>query len=226
MNYSSFNDFLSHNSRPQPFAAKKTIPLSEPSIDPEPEQPAPHQIEPTEVPNAARKYVIPKKLDIRTVVIDSRDRDTVKWPDSNQFQVQVGTGPEHVGAFLLHNLKNITQISLSECVVPNFTADHPYLVLRIPELRDDLDGTSDRLRSAFAILIPERAHGDYITCKIKHNFFQRDYAPPLASLTHFTIEYFEPGDGGKLYEFTGETCVALEFHMMSPDKSILGYELV
>ena len=139
-------------------------------------------------------------LTARCVNVDSRDRNRDQFPGSNSFQVQMNPSDTFVGAALFTNFKNIYSIRLVNAVVPDFTADEPYLSLVIPELQDTMAGTNDVLKKSFAMLYPERVHGSFLSCQVKDMCYCfKKFTPPLANLRSLTFQFYDPD--GVLYDF-------------------------
>jgi len=179
----------------------------------------------------------PTKRSKMNVVIDSRDRNRTFYPGSNKFMVQINPTDQYDGAAINTQLKNVDSINLTDCIVPNFTGNHPYLTLIIPELQQTISGTNDKLRKAFAILIPDKVNGDFVTCKTKdNNICLKKFNPPLASISHLTLEFYTPA--GDLYDFgadsspptapveTVQTMAVMEICTIITDNSILESNII
>lgn len=229
MNYSNFNDYLKNKLIAAPYSDPevKNITTSIELHDAKPEL-----IQQKKIPTITKQKII---------VVDSRDRDIIKFPDSNRFQVNTNTSsqfhlndvfnsgyasqanPPFAGATLEEDIKNVKYIKLEECIVPDFTADYPYLLLRIPEFLDVVGGTNDRIRRSFATLIPERVHNGFVTCKTNLlDLCQKTFEPPLAKLVSFTMEFIVPDTTitPELYDFAsnGETMSILKICHEIPNK--------
>ena len=234
MNYLNFNDYLKKTLNAKPIGTeiyKKQIDIENPK-DP--------------------IHELPTELITKSIVADSRDRDRVVYPNSNRFQVKGETNSQSSNARLGFNIKNVQQIKLEECIVPNFTSFHPYLLMTIPELQDVIHGTNNTLRNAFAILIPERQFGinftvtvdtttvdapAWVNCKTPKLYCVKVFDPPLAKLHNLTIEYRTPD--GELFDFSqaipdnnnvpepkNETLAVFNVCSEIPSKNILNYHLV
>ena len=258
----SFHDF-NH------YLKKFNVNPIEPSIDLAKTKPGPS--EPQEIPTVPPipripcLPTIPTIIQHKIIVLDSRDRDILRYPFSYNYQISsnvsslrflndedkfipdsmnadppdktvtpgyasrpnVFENKRFVGATLEQDIKNVRNIKLEECIVPDFTADTPYLILRIPELQDIIDGTNNQLRTAFAILIPERVHGDFVTCKTKLNgICQKTFDPPLAKLTNLTLQFIDPTTN-LYYNFTDETLCILKIDYEIPNKqAVLDYQIL
>ena len=139
----------------------------------------------------------------KCILVDSRDRNREQFPGSNRFRVHVNPSDTFVGAGLFTSLKNVESINIAQCVVPNFTGDHAYLTLVIPELQDSFIGTNDKLKQAFAILFPDTVNGNFVTCQVEKSFCSKIFSPPLANLNRLTFEFYAPD--GTLVTFPTDT---------------------
>ncbi len=133
--------------------------------------------------------------------IDSRDRNRDKYPNTNNFRVHTNSNDGFVGASLeTSDLKNIHSIKLAEAILPDFTGEQAYLILVIPELQDTMIGTNDKLRKAFAILVPDNVNVNFVTTKARNSCYcYKEFNPPLASLNSLTFEFYNPD--GTLHDF-------------------------
>jgi len=139
-------------------------------------------------------------LDSRCVAIDSRDRNRDQFPNSNRFQVQVNPSNTFVGAALYTNFKNIQSIRLVQAILPDFTGNHAYIVLVIPELQDTLVGTNDILKKSFAMLFPDQVNGDFVNCRVNDMCYcAKTFVPALANIRTLTLEFYAPD--GTLVDF-------------------------
>jgi len=118
--------------------------------------------------------------------------------------VQINPTDQYDGASINTQFKNVDSIQLTDCVVPDFTGNHPYLILVIPELQQTISGTNDKLRRAFAILIPDTVNTNFVTCKTRNNnICLKSFNPPLANISHLTFEFYTPA--GDLYDFGADS---------------------
>ena len=73
-------------------------------------------------------------LEERCIIIDSRDRDRAKWPNTNEFQIKIRGSDQDVGV-VDYECRNIRSIELMKAVVPSNaisgTTGVPYLILEI-----------------------------------------------------------------------------------------------
>lgn len=141
-------------------------------------------------------------LEERCIIIDSRDRNRVKWPNTNEFQIKIRGSDQDVGV-VDYECKNIKSIELMKCVVPsnviNGTTGVPYLILEIPELDNLYNGTNLFLENAFGYLSPQDLIGTkFVGCKYE-NICKRVYEPAKGSLGSMTIRIRKPN--GDLFNF-------------------------
>jgi len=147
---------------------------------------------------------VPTSLTSMCVAIDSRDRNRDQFSDTNKFRVHVNPSDTFEGAGLFTNIKNVHSIKLTECVVPDFTGNHAYLTLVIPELQDTMIGTNDTVKKSFAILFPDDVHGNFVTCKTRDMCYCfKRFTPPLANINRLTFEFYAPD--GTLVNFGSDT---------------------
>lgn len=231
MNYKNFNDYLSRTQNTQSFGDRNVLHTTTSSNESIP------------IPNHTTFSTTTLKNNL--LVVDSRDRDTARFPLSNRFNVAMNTSSQYHtsdstgtgyfsqpnqpydGATLEQTYKNVRQIKIEECIVPNFVDDHPYLILTIPEWKDTIGGTNDTLRNAFALLIPERIQGIFVTCKKTSIYCKKMFDPPLAKLQNFTVEFHQPD--GTLYSFLNNDEIMLMLNICCeiPAKNqILNYQIV
>lgn len=146
-----------------------------------------------------------KSKKTQCVVIDSRHRNITTHPNPGKYQVYFNASDTFVGANVGYPLNNIYTIQLSECLLPKgFEDSYPYLVLKIPELDNSLEGTNTILGTSFAILIPDRIIGNTVHCRVNGQCYcYKKFIPTLASLGRFTIEIYTPE--GTIYDFKGDS---------------------
>lgn len=134
----------------------------------------------------------------KILVVDSRDRDKTKWPNPTEFSVYMDS---YNGASFNENIFNIKDITLEQCVVHDFTHDHPYLVIHMPELQQRIAGTNKNIREAFGILVPDHVVGNYVNCKPLRRYHNCEFNPPLSRMPTFKVKYLTPD--GDLFEPIG-----------------------
>lgn len=152
----------------------------------------------------------PKYDDIHTtreskcLVVDSRDRNRTTYPETTNFRVtfnpsQFGSTSDNYndGAGLYTELKNVTSVRLTECILPAAALTYSHLILVIEELSDNFLGTNDTLRKSFATLIPDRSEydpsNDFVRCRLNNQCnCSKKYNPPKAKVNNFTLQIYAP----------------------------------
>jgi hypothetical protein len=144
-----------------------------------------------------------KSKKTQCIVVDSRNRNTTFYPNPGKYQIKFNASDTYVGANIGYTLNNIYTVQLTECLLPKgFEDTYPYLILKIPELDNSLEGTNNILATAFAVLIPDRIVGNTVQCRVNGQCYCfKKFIPTLASLGNFTIEIYTPD--GDLYDFKG-----------------------
>lgn len=162
----------------------------------------------------------------RCVVVDSRDRNTTAYPNKNQWAFHFDPSDTFQGAALYEQYHNVKSIRLVECLVPDFSADHPYLILEIPELDETLSGTNDSLSKAFTVLLPDRIFSGIVHCRTDGMpFCKKEWNPPKGSFHKFTMSFKTPD--GALYTFgTGELMLIFEIETTILDKDAVMQPLI
>ena len=171
-------------------------------------------------------------LESRCVAIDSRDRNREHYPNSNKFKVQSNPGNDYVGAALYTNFRNVQKIRLVQAILPNFTGDHAYIVLVIPELQDTLVGSNDILKKSFAMLFPDQVNGNFVNCRVADMCYcAKKFTPALANIRSLTLEFYAPD--GTLVDFgtdsseptdpitTVQNMVVLEITTVNSNRKVL-----
>lgn len=168
------------------------------------------------------------------IVVDSRNRDTGVFPLSNKFEFRFNPGSTFTGAALYKNFKNILEIKLVECVLPkSFQTDDttPYLILEIPELNDNIVGTSDALSRSFTVLLPDKLQNNFVHCRVNNMCYCfKKFNPPLSTLHKLTLKFIKPD--GTLYTFTGndddekQVMLIFEITTVQMDRNILNVDII
>ncbi len=164
-------------------------------------------------PKISTKKIEPEKsMDTmcrtRCVVVDSRDRNTSVFPNSNNFEVLMnpsgnfGGSLGYSGASLFREFKNILEIKLVECILPKIVQTNvSYLILQIPEIDDNLSGTTDDLRKSFTVLLPDKVQNNFVQCRTSNMCYcNKKFIPPLANLNKMTFKFLQ--HDGTLFDFT------------------------
>jgi len=168
------------------------------------------------------------------IVVDSRDRDTNVFSLSNNFEFRFNPGSTFPGAALYKNFKNILEIKLVECILPkSFQTDDstPYLILEIPELNDNIVGTSDALSRSFTVLLPDKLQNNFVHCRVNNMCYCfKKFNPPLSTLHKLTLKFNKPD--GTLYVFTGndddekQVMLIFEITTVQMDRNILNVDII
>lgn len=170
---------------------------------------------------------MPTVLKQKILVIDSRDRDTDKWPNPTEFTVAMDS---YNGASFNENIYNIKDITLEQCIVHDFTHDFPYLVIHMPELQQRIAGTNKNIREAFGIFVPDHVVGNYVNCKPLRRYHNCEFNPPLAQIPNFKVKYLTPD--GDLFEPIGldaedvETLLIMKVTLEIPHPHVIDYRIV
>lgn len=125
------------------------------------------------------------------ITIDSKDRDTVRFPYPTKFDVKFSG---KTGAVVDIRLRNVVTVSLIEAVIPTAAfSNQRYLLLRINNLKDDAYGSNEILSSSFATLLPDKEYGNVTICRLKSmcNCF-KEFSPPKVELSSLSIELLQP----------------------------------
>lgn len=127
------------------------------------------------------------------VAIDSRYRNTDKYVDPVKFSVNFYSGNTDIENIVQRKIRNITSIRLVECILPKITVTYPYIVLVIPELKNELESNSEILNKAFCVLLPDKTYGEFLHCRVSDmcNCFKK-FSPPLSSINKLTFEFYTP----------------------------------
>lgn len=163
----------------------------------------------------------------RCVVVDSRNRNSTAYPNTNNFAFHFDPSDTFEGAALYEQYHNIKSIRLVECIVPSFySISVPYLTLVIPELDETLSGTSDTLSKAFTLLLPDREFASMTHCRTDGMpFCKKEYNPPKGSFHKFTLSFYEPD--GTLHSFgTGEVLLIFEIETSIMDRDAVMKPLI
>jgi hypothetical protein len=147
------------------------------------------------------------------ISIDSKDRNTIQWPNPNEYCIDFGgihnnrtqlTQDGYINSVYI----NIESIELVSVVVPKFsdTGDHvnnyPYLLLEIDEFGGIYDGSNEHVSNAFAKLRFQTDLGYFkeYTRNGAERFIKKFH--PRISLNRLTIRFRKPD--GTLYDFGNE----------------------
>ena len=106
------------------------------------------------------------------IIIDSKDRDRTKFTNPAEFAIDFGKNSADGGNSCIIDtvygniesieLLHITILDTTSIVGTTYnTASLPYVILEIPELGDNYNGTNNELKSAFAILTKYETMGGF-----------------------------------------------------------------
>lgn len=140
-----------------------------------------------------------KMIKLTCIGVDSKDRNTIQFPDCNKFAVNFNSNRSDTSnASISMNMKDIISIRLIECILPDTAQSDRYLILVIPELNVSMDGTSDILSKAFCLIYPDKTYGTYLHCRFSenNNSFKK-YYPPLGKINRLTFELYK--QNGELF---------------------------
>lgn len=131
----------------------------------------------------------------RYLIVNSKDRDTVTYPSSSNFVVNLD-----------QSYKNVCRVELIQAIIPdkNNVGSEPYLLLNIKELENTMDSNNKELFEAFSILqlneptIP----GTFIQLLTRiHQHVVLNYKTPKATLSKLTVSVTD--SEGNLFNFGG-----------------------
>jgi hypothetical protein len=141
-------------------------------------------------------------LNETTVMIDSRDRNRYKYPNSNEFAVYFNGSGNDDDAIIQYELKNIHSIQVVQILLPNSaigTTGPPYITMEIDEIDDTIYGTNDTLSNAFSYIRPINSTMSSLVVQD----IPRVYKTPKATLGKLTFRFREPS--GTLFDFGTDT---------------------
>lgn len=136
---------------------------------------------------------------VKYLVIRSQDRDVANYPQPQQYRINFDNT-----AF-----RNIYSIELVSCIIPDKSnvTNEPYLLLDIPELRDEpMECVNTHVSNAFTLLqlAPAVKSGHFISIdKQTHESTIKYYHTPKARLDHLTINIKDVD--GNLFDFGDDT---------------------
>ncbi len=176
-----------------------------------------------------KKQSFPTQTSTYNLLIDSRDRAADET--TNSFTVRAfegNTSDDGVAMSLDFRYKNVKKITFWEAVLPDFTDTLPYVLIEIPQWKDVMSGTNDALRNSFAVLIPERVNGRFVTCKhiYEDQVCGKMFDPPLASLGNFEIRILDPDGQPHQFELDEEILLVFKVCCVEPDTTKLDYTIV
>ena len=140
-----------------------------------------------------------------SILVSSRDRDRVAFPNTNQFSIQFN-GNNNISN-IPNSYKNVHSLELVQAIIPQNVlgvAGAPYLTLEIAELENtSMSGTNDHLDRAFALLSPQDVYGTtHLSSKFYYKF-RTIFKPERATLNKMTFSFRAPD--GSLFDFGTDT---------------------
>lgn len=171
-------------------------------------------MEGTNYPDALlkRPFMTSKQKSLTTheyyLTVDSRDRDRTRYPNTNEYRIELNPSDMYTGGTPGKLYKNIESIELVSCCVPNRNnvLDEQYLLLNIDELQNPIYDTSNRnhKNSIFKLVFREdTTHIFTYHDKDLSTIVSRYYQVPLAKLSSLTIR-FKKYDGTN-FDFGADT---------------------
>jgi hypothetical protein len=156
----------------------------------------------TKEANQQRSLILEPEIEYemyeRYLTIRSEDRDIANYPQPQNYRINIE-----------HEFRNIHSIELITAIIPdqqNVTRE-PYLLLDIPELRDEpMECVSTVVGNSFALLqmAPAVSSGYFISIdKRTHENVIKYYKNPKASLNSMTIRILN--HNGALFNFGDDT---------------------
>ena len=101
------------------------------------------------------------KLKSKLIILDSKDRDTETYPNSNNYTINFSKDNTKNG-YVNDILDNIQSIELLECIITNsIMSDSPYILLEVEELSGSSFGTNKFINNSFATLSTYQNIGNY-----------------------------------------------------------------
>jgi len=175
------------------------------------------------------------------IVINSNDRDIIKFPDPNNFVINFAPAPSgetNQTGYIDRSFANIKSCELISIVLldtSNIAGSsdktgviYPYLLLQFDELQNNFHGTNSTLSKAFAILTDYSITGNYryysIFGSLGDSSVSRVYNPRI-NLNKLTTKILLPD--GSPYNFgnenindTSNSCVSFGFKITTIQKNL------
>jgi hypothetical protein len=141
------------------------------------------------------------------ITIDSNDRYKKTYPNSNEYQINLGNNnsEEQNTGFINTNFQNVTSVELIEAIIPSKSYNGteyntlPYILLEIEELGNVYQGTNDCISKTFSQLIFDKIVGNYRYCTFSEQTRIKKKFNPRIALNKLTIRFKKPN--GDLYNF-------------------------
>ena len=149
---------------------------------------------------------------VHYVLIDSKDRNKDRWPNTNPFQFNLGPSSVNLTSSDQHNsvyrsFADVHAITVKKIILPQNLIRHPYLLLVINELGPNVNGTNDEMNTAYGHLTNPSIIGDYAHFTYDESF---ESVIEMGRTTHMTKIFTPRIEVSKL-----------TFCIQTPDGSVL-----
>jgi len=142
------------------------------------------------------KFETPKIVtDSKCFLFDSRHRDKIRFPNSNNYTISFNPDPSATGAIIRNPIRNITKINIDNVILPSVALNYPYIKLKIHELNNESISSTDGLTNdIYALLIPNKTvtASSFINCLIQTGC--QHLPSTISSLRKITISFYDPND--------------------------------
>jgi hypothetical protein len=177
------------------------------------------------------------------VTIDSKDRDTVKFPKPNEYVVEFSPAPPASSTdvrkgYIDRGFGNIKSCELMNVIIRDTSSQpdssdaggtsYPYLLLQFDELQNNYFGTNNNLSRSFAILTDYSKLGDYKYYRLvgdsSENTVSRIYNPRI-NLNKITTRLLLPNGtpfdfGAAFTDDTSNSCITTAFRVTTIQKNL------
>jgi len=177
------------------------------------------------------------------VTIDSKDRDTVKFPKPNEYVVEFSPAPPASSTdvrkgYIDRGFGNVKSCELMNVIIRDTSSQpdssdaggisYPYLLLQFEELQNNYFGTNNNLSRSFAILTDYSKLGDYKYYRLvgdsSENTVSRIYNPRI-NLNKITTRLLLPNGtpfdfGAAFTDDTSNSCITTAFRFTTIQKNL------
>ena len=132
-------------------------------------------------------------VDSKCFLFDSRHRDRIRYPNTNNYGISFNPDPSATGAIIRNPSRNITKINIDNVILPSVALNYPYIKLKIDELNNESISVTDGLSNdIYAILIPNKTvtASSFINCLIQTGC--QHLPSTISSLKKLTISFYDP----------------------------------
>lgn len=104
---------------------------------------------------------------VHYVLMDSKDRNTERWPLSNPFQFSLGPSSVNLTSVEQHNavyrsFADVHAVTVKKVILPEAVSGlYPYLLIVINEFGPNINGTNDEMNAAYGHLTDPSVVGKY-----------------------------------------------------------------